>query len=101
MGVELVGPFEHHAVVVDGWEVPHVVAQPVNGGEVLFELDGRFSLKVPVALVDETAWFLAQAIAVAAGWTAHPGGPEGTPRLSPYRRLRPLDSADQHHGGVA
>ena len=82
-GLEFVGPFEHHDVVVNGWRVPYLEATPLNGGVVRLCLDGRFGLDLSVADAEHVVPFVADCIAVAAGYTAHPGG-DGLdePRLS-------------------
>lgn len=38
--VNLIGPFEYHAVVVDGRRVPFLTARPANGGKVWVSLEG-------------------------------------------------------------
>lgn len=88
--VEFVGPFEHHDVVVHGWRVPYLEATPLNGGRVLLSLDHRFAVEVSVEEADRIMPFIADCIAVASGYTAHPGcdgledGP--LPRL-PFNRM--------------
>lgn len=71
--VDFVGPFEHHDVVVNGWRVPHLEATPLNGGRVLLALDGRMSLELSVVEAERIVPFIADCIAVAHGYTAHPG----------------------------
>ena len=85
--IELVGPFTSHVVVLDGYEVPYLTAQPRNAGLIALTLDGRYGIDVPVAAFDETVVFLAHAIAVASGFTSHPDGPDGPHPRSPYHRL--------------
>jgi hypothetical protein len=93
-GVQLVGPFQYHAVTVDGWRVPFLTAQPGNGGIVWLTVDDTRVLDIPVADFDRTVEFVADCIAVALGYTAHPsphrdeeGLPNPNPR-SPWRRMR-------------
>src|SRR5258708_7248607 len=71
--VEFIGPFEHHDVVVNGWRVPFLEATPQNGGKVLLCLDRRFGLDLSIAEAERILPFLADCIAVASGYTAHPG----------------------------
>ncbi len=71
--VEFVGPFEHHDVVVNGWRVPFVEATPMDGGRVLLLLDHRFGLELTIEEAERVVPFLADCIAVACGYTAHPG----------------------------
>lgn len=73
VAVEFPGPFDHHDVVVNGWRVPFLDATPLNGGKVLLGLDRRTSVELPVADVDRIVPFIADCIAVAMGYTAHPG----------------------------
>ena len=89
MTVELVGPFKSHAVTVNGYRVPFLDACPVSGGRVSLLLDGRYGLMVDVADLDRVVEFIANCIAVASGYTCHPGT-EGAPepiRLTPYQRM--------------
>lgn len=78
MSVELIGPFKTHAVAVNGYRVPFLDASPMDGGTVALTLDHRYGLEVPVADLDATVEFIANCIAVAAGFTCHPGT-EGAP----------------------
>lgn len=72
-GVEFVGPFEHHDVVVNGWRVPYLEATPMIGGQVTLSLDHRYALDLSLADAERVVPFLAHCIAVASGYTAHPG----------------------------
>jgi hypothetical protein len=89
MTVDFVGPFEHHDVVVDGHTVPFVTATPMNGGRVHLALDGRFGIDLSVADAEEIVPFIANAIAVALGYTSHPHAKEcPEPKLRhPFVRL--------------
>lgn len=94
MTVDFIGPFEHHEVVVDGCTVPFLTATPMNGGRVHLALDGRFGLDLAVADAEEIVPFIANAIAVALGYTAHPHAnecPEPKPR-HPFTRLTAMSS---------
>src|SRR5207237_8046781 len=71
--VDFVGPFEHHDVVVNGWRVPYLEATPRNGGQVLLCLDHRYGLELSLADAERIVPFIADCMAVAAGYTAHPG----------------------------
>lgn len=68
------GPFSQHEVVVDGWKVPFLHAHP--GGEhdenVMLVLDNRLALTLSVEEAERIVPFLADAIAVALGYTSHP-----------------------------
>jgi len=86
--VEYIGPFSHHEVIVRGWRVPFLTAEPLEDGGVCLSLDHRFALKV--SLNDEAAVvpFVADCIAVALGYTSHPH--ERPNPSTPYGRLRPI-----------
>jgi hypothetical protein len=73
MNVEYVGPFEHHEVVVNGWRVPFLEATPLNGGRIALRLDRRIGVDITVEEGERLMPFIADCIAVAAGYTAHPG----------------------------
>ncbi|MEO7259856.1 MAG: hypothetical protein ABI047_01075 [Jatrophihabitantaceae bacterium] len=83
MSVEIIGPFKTHFVVVHGYEVPLLEATPFSGGRVLLTMDGRFSVEVPVADLQRYGDFIAQCIAVARGFTCHPGT-DGTGEPHPH-----------------
>jgi hypothetical protein len=72
--VSFPGPFPQHEVVVDGWKVPFLHAHP--GGEhdesVMLVLDNRIALTLSVDEAERVIPFLADSIAVALGYTAHP-----------------------------
>ena len=87
--VEFVGPFRHHDVVVNGWQVPHLRATSLNGGRIHLNLDRRLGLDLSVEEAERFVPFLADCIAVAKGFTAHPGSelPEPVVRL-PFTRMR-------------
>lgn len=89
--VDFVGPFEHHKVVVEGWTVPLLDAQPLPGGRVTLRLDERFDLDLSIAEAERVVPFIANAIAVALGFTCHPRGdeePKSQPPLSPRRVVK-------------
>lgn len=71
--VEFVGPFSSHVVVVRGRRVPYLEATPLNGGMVALHLDHRFSIDLSVADAERIVPFIADCIAVAMGYTGHPG----------------------------
>ncbi len=97
MTVDFIGPFEHHDVVVNGCSVPFLTATPLNGGRVHLTLDGRFGLDLTVAEAEQIVPFIADAIAIASGYTAHPHAtesPDPKPR-HPFARMTSLiDASD-------
>lgn len=72
--VDFPGPFTHHDVVVDGWKVPFLHAHP--GGEhdenVMLVLDNRLAITLSVEEAERFVPFLADAVAIALGYTCHP-----------------------------
>jgi hypothetical protein len=89
--VDLVGPVVSHEVVVDGWRVPFLQAHPRNGGRVELVLDYRYGLDLSVEEMDRVVPFLADAIAVAMGYTCHPREDWDAPRTGhPIFRMTPL-----------
>ena len=89
------GPFQHHDVVVDGWSVPFVKASFRSDDEdhVRLILDDRIGLDLKSAEAEKLMPFLADAIAVALGYGAHPSKessslPERTPHMAPRKVVR-------------
>jgi len=72
--VSFPGPFSQHDVVVNGWKVPFLHAHPTgeNDESVMVVLDNRFAETFSVEEAERFLPFLADAIAVALGYTAHP-----------------------------
>jgi hypothetical protein len=89
--VNFVGPFESWRVVVNGHQVPLLSAEIRNGGKVELTLDDRIALTLDVVTADEVIPFIADAIAVAMGYTCHPKDDWDAPKpLPPMKRLRSL-----------
>jgi hypothetical protein len=86
--VDYSGPFTHHDVVVDGWRVPFLQAHLcVQDDRISFTLDRRLGLELSVAEAERFVPFLADAIAVALGYGAHPRGDERAQlERAPYPR---------------
>lgn len=89
------GPFQHHDVVVDGWSVPFIKAsfRPDNEDHVRLILDERMALDLSASEAERLMPFLADAIAVALGYGAHPSKesdslPERAPHMAPRRVVR-------------
>ena len=84
--VQFPGPFTSHDVVVDGWRVPLLHAQVnIDDGRVLLVLDGRFTLELSAPEAERVVPFLADAMAVALGYDAHPNEIDPIPlRRSPH-----------------
>jgi hypothetical protein len=94
--VEFVGAFRSHAVVVDGWQVRDLYATPLNGGRVHLNLDHRFGVDLTIEEAERFIPFLAHCIAVAYGFTAHPGGdlPEPKRRL-PFVKMHQIGAPEE------
>jgi hypothetical protein len=85
--VDFPGPFSKHDVVVDGWRVPFLEAQIGGEDKVLLVLDRRLGVEMTSTEAERFVPFLADAIAVALGYGAHPR--EDAPRpleRAPYPR---------------
>lgn len=89
--VQFIGPFESHVVLVDGWQVPYLEADLLPGGRVHLCLDHRFGIDIEVADVERLVRFIADCIAVAAGFTAHPEGDREPIRSVPFTRMHGID----------
>lgn len=93
--VAFVGPFEHHDVVVEGRQVPYLRATPLDGGHVHLNLDRRLGLTLTVEEAERFVPFLADAIAVASGYTSHPDAErDGPNERHPFPRVSPLSLED-------
>lgn len=85
--VNFPGPFTHHDVVVDGWRVPYLQAELSGEDRVVLVLDRRLGVELSTDEAERLVPFLADSIAVALGYGAHPR--EDTPRpleQAPYPR---------------
>lgn len=87
-GVTFVGPFQpEHRVIVEGRCIPHLSAIPINdGASILLSLDHRFIIEGTPEEVAKWAHFIANAMAVAAGFS-HLGAEKK------YEIFAPLTSA--------
>jgi hypothetical protein len=70
--VQYVGPFEEWEVVVDGWTVPYLTSRPLSGGSVSLSIDKRYRLRLDRVEAERIVPFIADAIAVALGYSGHP-----------------------------
>ncbi len=87
MAVTFPGPFSHHDVVAHGWGVPYLQAHMNGEDRVVLVIDRRLAAEFSVEEADRVVPFVADAIAVAMGYGAHPR--EDTPRpleRAPYPR---------------
>jgi hypothetical protein len=84
---ELVGPFRHRWVVINGWRVPFLEGCPVNGGKIALLLDDKFGVDIPVAQADSLLPFIADVMAVGLGHNGHPRSKDEPPiERGVYRR---------------
>jgi hypothetical protein len=94
--VEYPGPFSSHVVVVNGWQVPYLNATPLNGGRVHLNLDHRFGVDLTIEEAERVVPFLADCLAVALGYTCHPGlEVPDPPRRKPFTRMRAISSLEE------
>lgn len=92
LGLEFVGPFEHHDVVLNGRRVPYLSATPLAGGRVYLSLDNRFALELSLKEAEYIVPFIAHCLAVGMGYTGFPDTAEGAPLPAQHMpRMRSLD----------
>lgn len=96
--VSFPGPFKQHDVVVSGWKVPLLHAQPQDGGTVMLVLDNRVGLELGVKEAESVVPFLADCIAVALGYDAHPSSDDASLTLAPHPK--PQRSMTVDFGGA-
>lgn len=87
MEVTFPGPFNYHDVVVRGWRVPFLQAHMQGEDRVTLVIDRRLAAEFSADEAERVVPFVANAIAVAMGYGAHPR--EDTPRplaRAPYPR---------------
>lgn len=68
--VELGPPLTGSPVIVEGREIPRLIAHDSGADEILLALDRRFSITVPRERSAQICWFVANAIAVGAGYSS-------------------------------
>lgn len=88
--VSFPGPFQYHDVVVNGWSVPLLRAHLRGEGRVRIVLDDRIGVELSPDEAERVLPFVADAIAVALGYGAHPSRemtalPERAPQAAPRR----------------
>lgn len=82
--VEVTGPWGqgHYRLMVDGVRVPHITVAKTQGAatespeQYHLSLDDRFQISATWGELWRWAWFMAQAMAVSAGYTSH--GPDSS-----------------------
>jgi hypothetical protein len=85
--VSFPGPFEHHDVVVEGWRVPYLQAHPSDEDGITLILDRRLGVRLSTYEAERLIPFVADAIAIALGYGAHPRGErDEPPARAPYPR---------------
>jgi hypothetical protein len=93
--LEFIGPFESHAVVLNGHRVPLLSATPLSGGRVDLTLDDRFAIELTVQEAQTVVPFIAHSIAVAMGYSAFPDEPDQAPlQRQPIQRMSVMDLGD-------
>ncbi len=87
--VNFPGPFSQHGVVVSGWSVPFLHAQVHDGGMMTVVLDDRFGIELTIAEAERVVPFVADAIAIALGYDAHPSADDDSTPSSPSPHPKP------------
>lgn len=62
------GPRGGQCIIVEGRKIPHLTGYEKEG-ETWLTIDERFTIPVPTELAVQVAWFVANAMAVAAGYS--------------------------------
>lgn len=91
---EITGPVQRRDVLVDGRKVPFLAAYPENGGIISLILDDRYGLEVTVADAEAFIPWIADAIAIALGYTCHPRPGKEPLRSGPFPPVRVIDGMD-------
>ncbi|MGD0197554.1 MAG: hypothetical protein ABSC56_06580 [Solirubrobacteraceae bacterium] len=92
--VSFPGPFTQNLVAVDGWSVPFLSASFRGEDGVRVILDDRIGIDLSVGEAERLLPFIADAVAVALGYGAHPrqGGPDLPPRMPHMAPRRVVES---------
>jgi hypothetical protein len=91
---EITGPFQVRKVLVSDRAVPFLEACPLAGGKISLLLDGRYGLDVSVADAETFIPWIADAIAIALGYTCHPRPGKEPLRSSPFPPSHSIDWLD-------
>jgi hypothetical protein len=93
--VSFPGPFQHHEVVVQGWSVPFLKASLRGEDGVRLLLDDRLGVELSTEESERLIPFIADAIAVALGYGAHPREQDSVPlERAPYPRPQRVVTVD-------
>lgn len=92
--LEFLAPREQRAVTIDGYAVPRVEAQEVDGGRnTMITFDGRFGISIPAEYAEQVIWLVANAQAIGAGYSCHG---ENSQRLNPFKvRVVEIEAIDR------
>lgn len=99
--VHSLGPFSAYPVEVNGWTVDLLQAMYRDDGTVEVSLDHRYMMALPSDLAAEVIEFVANAIAIARGWSCHPVSRDWTPdndvapvRLMPWHQMHGITTVE-------
>ena len=99
--VQYVGPFEEWEVVVDGWTVPYLTCRPLPDGGVSLLIEKRYRLRLDKDEADRVLPFIANAIAVALGYSGHPQRDWDEPRTGhKTHKMSPLLLGEVTSSGI-
>lgn len=86
----IVGPFEEWRVVIEGREIPRLQARRFQArpGMVSFLLDRRFGLDVPEEYAYQVAHYIANAMAIGAGYPWLGAEAKSTPFAPQVREIK-------------
>lgn len=97
--IEISGWHKTRLLLVDGWHVPFVEAKEMDGGKVMFVVDGRFGFEVAAGEFEEVARLVAYTYAIAIGLGCFPEGdlsPEERQRLFAHATVPPTCWPHRH-----
>lgn len=82
MPYESIGPFEEYRITCDGYRVPHLTGRVVENVMHL-RLDNSCALDIPEEHANAVIWFIANALAVGAGYSCFG---ENSEKVNPFNR---------------
>lgn len=94
-GVEFIGPIYRSGfdIIVDGHRLPHIDADISESGGVTLVLDRRYAIDLQKEDAEKILPFLANAMAVAAGYSCHG---DNCNKLNPFKvKVQALDEVPQ------
>lgn len=100
MTTEYHGPFQriYYKITIDGFKVPYITATKLQNGSWSLLLDERFEIEVSEAEIDRWMWWIANAMAISAGYSSF--GENGIPYNNFKTKLVGLSDFDAEDLGI-